>query len=58
MGTEETIAIDILQTEHGLVSNGIESDNVYDLLKNVVDTPHQVAIVDNEHFELYQKLYQ
>ena len=57
VGTEETIAIDMLQTEHGLVSNGIESDNVYDLLKNVVDTPHQVAIVDNEHFELYQKLY-
>ena len=57
VGTEETIAIDMLQTEHGLFSNGIESDNVYDLLKNVVDTPHQVAIVDNEHFELYQKLY-
>ena len=57
VGTEETIAIDMLQTEHGLVSNGIESDKVYDLLKNVVDTPHQVAIVDNEHFELYQKLY-
>ena len=57
VGTEETITIDMLQTEHGLVSNGIESDNVYDLLKNVVDTPHQVAIVDNEHFELYQKLY-
>ena len=58
VGAEKVITIGMQQTDHGLVANGIESNNIYDMLKNVVDTPHQLAIVDEEYFDIYQKLYQ